>query len=90
MSQAAVTALDHRQRLVAHLTQVGAIRSDAVRRAFLDIGRKWDTVVAAVVTWVQLDRPAVTDFRVTAHDHERLQHVFCDWDPAAFRWPLPL
>ncbi|MGD9988615.1 hypothetical protein [Pseudonocardia sp.] len=52
--------------------------------------RLWDTVVAAVVTWEQLDRPAVADFRVTAHDHEWLQHVFCDRDPAAFRWPLPL
>lgn len=52
--------------------------------------RLWDTVVTAVVTWEQLDRPAVSDFRITAHDHDRLQHVFCDRDPAAFRWPLPL
>ncbi|MHA6783204.1 methyltransferase domain-containing protein [Pseudonocardia saturnea] len=33
--------LDHRQRLVEQLTQLGAIRSDAVRQAFLDVGREW-------------------------------------------------
>lgn len=39
------------------------------------------------MTWRQLDRPAVTDFRITARDHDRLQHVFYDRDPSAFRWP---
>lgn len=52
--------------------------------------RLWDTVTASVATWEHLDRPTVTDFRITAHDHERLQHVFCHRDPTAFRWPLPL